>query len=108
MSEPRGPSHRGILAALGVGAAAVLCCAGPALLAGGALSGLGGALRNPWLIAAGALLIVAAIGYPIARRTRRRDEPGPDVCCPPEGRAKAALRNPPTEHPVDIEKRNPR
>ena len=108
MSEPRGPSRTGILTTLGVGALAVLCCAGPALLAGGALSGLGGVLGNPWLIAVGAVLVVAALGYPIARRTRRRAASGLDVCCPPEGRAKAALRNPPAEHPVDIEKGNPR
>ncbi len=49
MSEPRGPSPAGILTTLGVIALGVLCCAGPALLAGGALASLGGLLRNPLL-----------------------------------------------------------
>ena len=41
MNEPRGPSPGGMLASVGVFVVAVLCCAGPVLLAGGALSGIG-------------------------------------------------------------------
>ncbi|HEU5006829.1 MAG TPA: hypothetical protein VFT67_07650 [Jatrophihabitantaceae bacterium] len=70
MSEPRGPSQAGLLATLGVVVVAVLCCAGPALLAGGALAGLGGLLRNPWLIGVGAVIVVTAISLAMRRRRR--------------------------------------
>lgn len=84
MSEPRGPSPAGILATLGAVVVAVLCCAGPALLAGGALSGIGGVLRNPWLIGVGALILAAAVIYTLRQRAaRRRDS---DACCPPPPR----------------------
>jgi len=84
VSEPRGPSRAGILATVGLAAAALLCCAGPALLAGGALSGLGGLLRNPWLIGGGAAVIVAAVGYAIARHTHGRGGAQAEDCCPPQ------------------------
>lgn len=47
-SEPHSPG--GMAAAVGAGLLMVLCCAGLLIVAGGAISGLGGALRNPWLI----------------------------------------------------------
>lgn len=99
MSEPRGPSPAGILATIGVLAAAVLCCAGPALLAGGALSGIGGVLRSPWLIGIGALLIVGSLGYTLLRRVGRRGEPrdADESCCPPQARPKPGLDNRPTQ-----------
>lgn len=96
MSEPRKSSSAGIFAMLGVAGLAVLCCAGPALVAGGALSVIGGAVRSPWLIAAGAVLVVAAAGYTLARHRRRgvRDgAAGSDECCPPQTRTKDGLYN---------------
>jgi mercuric ion transport protein len=81
---------------LGVALLAVLCCAGPALVAGGALSAIGAAVRSPWLIAAGAVLVVAAAGYTLARHRRRHVgacAAGSDECCPPQTRTKAGLDN---------------
>ncbi|PZS27157.1 MAG: hypothetical protein DLM58_19285 [Pseudonocardiales bacterium] len=83
MSEPRGPSPAGIRATIGVGVAAVLCCAGPALFAGGALSGIGGLVRSPWMISGGATLVVLAVAYPIVRHRQRRAGNRTDDCCAP-------------------------
>ncbi|MEU9069863.1 hypothetical protein AB0E06_24065 [Streptomyces sp. NPDC048109] len=66
----------GALAA--VGAAWVVCCAGPVLLAGGALGALGGVLRNPWIIAAATAVVAAAIVVLVRRRRAGRR-----ACCPP-------------------------
>ena len=67
----------GIMAMIGVVALPILCCAGPALVAGGALAGLGGALRSPWLLLPA--LVLLAGGVALWMRGRR------DVtaCCPP-------------------------
>lgn len=95
MSEPR-KSSAGMFTMLGVALLAVLCCAGPALVAGGALSAIGAAVRSPWLIAAGAVLVVAAAGYTLARHRRRHVgacAAGSDECCPPQTRTKAGLDN---------------
>ncbi|GDY33532.1 hypothetical protein [Gandjariella thermophila] len=73
----------GGLAMVSLGLLMVLCCAGPALIAGGALGVLGGAVRNPWLIGAGALLVLGAVGYPLYRRARRRSGQAAEDCCPP-------------------------
>lgn len=64
----------------------VACCALlPLLLAGGAIAGIGGFLRTPWVIGlAIAVLVLAVVG--LARR-RRRDSPD---CYPPTPRARAA------------------
>ncbi|MGH3312722.1 MAG: hypothetical protein ACRDP3_19435 [Streptomyces sp.] len=72
-------------AAAGTGVALLMiaCCALPALIAGGALAGIGGVLGNPWLIAA-AVVLVAAASTAIVRRRRS----GRDACCPPTGPAK--------------------
>lgn len=72
------PGLAGVLGLVGVGALLVVCCAGPVLIAGGALGVLGGALGNPWLIGAAAVMALAAVGYTLRRRGR--GEPG---CCPP-------------------------
>ncbi|WP_276068271.1 hypothetical protein [Mycolicibacterium gadium] len=66
------PSVAGILGLVGIGVLPLLCCAGPALIAGGALGALGGVLGNPWLIGATAVLVIAAVGYAL-RRHRRQD-----------------------------------
>ncbi|GAA3093591.1 mercuric ion transport protein [Kribbella aluminosa] len=70
------------MAAAGIGAAllVILCCAGPALFAAGALAGIGGFLGNPWVI--GAAVVVAAAAVTAVIRPRRA---GRDECCPPTG-----------------------
>ena len=65
----------------GLGAAAVfglavLCCAGPALLAAGALGALGGWLADPWLIGAAVVLIAAAVAWALRRRTTHTPDGG--------------------------------
>ncbi|WP_006243701.1 hypothetical protein [Mycolicibacterium tusciae] len=73
------PGVAGVLGLVGVGALLVLCCAGPVLIAGGALGVLGGALGNPWLIGAAAVVVLAAVGYTLHRRGRGETA----GCCPP-------------------------
>ncbi|NUR24607.1 MAG: hypothetical protein HOV83_01915 [Catenulispora sp.] len=51
----------------------VLCCAGPLLVAGGigGALGLAGAwLRNPWVLGAGVLVVLAGLGYALVLRAR--------------------------------------
>ncbi|WP_082981626.1 hypothetical protein [Mycolicibacterium mucogenicum] len=75
-----------------LGAAAVvltaLCCAGPVLIAGGALAGVGGLLDNPWVIGAGVALLVTAV---VALSSRGKQG---DSCCPPDS-------DPPAAHTLD-------
>ncbi|KKC05008.1 hypothetical protein [Mycobacterium nebraskense] len=72
-----------------LGAAAVLlmalCCAGPVLIAAGALAGVGGLLGNPWVIGAGVALLVTAVAA-FARRGKHGDS-----CC-------SAASDPPAAH----------
>lgn len=56
---------------IGAGVAMLACCGGPALLAGGAVSGLGAALHSPWMIAVGVVLVLLGAGW-ITRVIRRR------------------------------------
>lgn len=76
-----------------LGAAAVLvtalCCAGPALIAGGALAAVCGLLENPWVIRAAVAVLVAAVAVVFARRAKHDDH-----CCPQES-------DPPAAHPLD-------
>jgi mercuric ion transport protein len=51
--------------------ALVLCCAGPALIAGGVLSAIGAAVCNPIVIAFGVVLIATAVALTLRRRRRR-------------------------------------
>jgi len=67
----------GATGAVLVGFALVLCCAGPALIAGGALSAIGGVLSNPLVIALGVMLILAAVLVTLRRRATR------DLSCHP-------------------------
>jgi predicted phage tail protein len=71
-----------MLAAVGAALVMVVCCAGPLLVAGGALGAVGGALTNPWLITVGAVMVLAGTGYALTRQARRRRGAGPDDCCP--------------------------
>lgn len=45
----------------------IVCCAGPVLLAAGVLAGIGAWLANSWVIAAGAVGLIAAVTL-VARR----------------------------------------
>ncbi|WP_264961115.1 hypothetical protein [Mycobacterium kiyosense] len=76
---PPGVAGAWALGLVGVGALLVVCCAAPLLVAGGALGVLGGAFGNPWLIAAAAVVVLAAVGYTLRRRGRGE----PPGCCPP-------------------------
>ena len=78
--DPHGPG--GALTAAGALLAVAACCAGPALLTGGVLGAIGGLLGNPLVIAAGALILTAALGY-AAHTLRRRGAGSRDDCCPP-------------------------
>ena len=72
------PAHRN--AWFGVGAVLmVLCCAGPALIAGGALAAVGGFFANPLVIAVGVLLVALAIAAALRGRSLDRTvrEPRP-------------------------------
>ncbi|WP_435211370.1 mercury transporter [Streptomyces sp. bgisy034] len=75
-----GPSSVPVTA--GAGLLMVVCCAGPLLLAGGALGTVGGLLANGWLITVGAVILLAGTGYALRCRARRRRGAGPDDCCP--------------------------
>jgi hypothetical protein len=55
-------------AALGLAAvAAVVCCIGPLLVAGGAIATIGGVLLNPYVVAAGVALCVISLAIGFAR-----------------------------------------
>ncbi len=65
--------------------ALMLCCAGPALIAGGVLSAIGAAVCNPIVIALGVMLITTAVALTLRRRRR---------CSPVGDRFSAASSNP--------------
>ncbi|WP_236244461.1 hypothetical protein [Streptomyces sp. CC210A] len=71
----------GLAAVVGAGLLMVVCCAGPLLVAGGALGAVGGALANWWLITVGAVVLLAGAGYALRCRARRRRGAGPAECC---------------------------
>ena len=80
MSKPdSAESHRGLVGGIAVVFALVLCCAGPALIAGGVLSRIGGVVSNPFVIVAGVLLIVAAMSVTFYRHTRGTATCGPSA-----------------------------
>jgi len=72
----------GTLGMVGVMLLPIICCAGPVLLASGALAGLGGVLVSPWLLAPAAILLAGALAWWM----RRRSTAGGDSCCPPATR----------------------
>ena len=77
------PQGGGLLLAAccaGGGLLVVLCCAAPALIAGGALAGIGGFFGNPWVVGAGIALLILAIAAMTLRKRPAGLEP-PD-CCP--------------------------
>ncbi|MFI1940874.1 mercury transporter [Streptomyces purpureus] len=86
----------GMAAVVGAGLVMVVCCAGPLLVAGGALGAIGGALTHPWLITVGAVVLLTGTGYALRCRVRRRRGAETENCCPA---AEAEPR--PNEH-VDV------
>ncbi|MFD4371176.1 hypothetical protein [Streptomyces sp. NPDC058486] len=76
----RPPSRTGTATAgTGIVLLMIACCALPALIAAGALTGIGGALGNPWMIAI-AVFFLATIVTALVRRFRS----GGGDCGPPE------------------------
>jgi hypothetical protein len=83
----------GLLAVLGIGAAMVLCCAGPVLVAAGAAGVLGAALRSGWLILVTVGLVAAAVAWTVRWRRHLRGSGSSNgglsahsddgSCCPP-------------------------
>lgn len=69
------PSVIGVLGLVGAAALLVICCAGPALIAGGVLAVLGGLLHSRWLIGAAVVMVLGTAGY-LLRRRGRRNPPG--------------------------------
>ena len=69
--------------AVGGVALAVICCAGPALIAGGALAAVGGFFSNGSVIALGVLLVI--VGLLVARSRRGRSCPPGDSWAPQPG-----------------------
>ena len=79
MNEPqRGSSFSG--AGLGATAvfAVILCCAAPALVAGGLLASLGAVIRSPVVIALGVFVVGGTVVFAVGRRRRK------SACCPPQ------------------------
>lgn len=68
-----------LAAGIGVAAAMILCCAGPVLIAAGALGAVAGFFSNPFVLLAAAALLLAGILAVIRQRRRQRTED----CCPP-------------------------
>lgn len=75
MSErPSNPGQGpgGIWLTIGAVFVAVICCAGPLLLAGGGLAVAGGVLGSPLVLAIAALVLAGAVLYTLHRRSRSR------------------------------------
>ncbi len=67
--QPGRTRHQGWLGAAAV-FAVLVCCAGPALLASGALAVVGGIFHSPVVIAGGAVAAAVAVGWVWLRRRR--------------------------------------
>jgi mercuric ion transport protein len=78
--QPDGSGPSGLLLGSGVALFAVVCCAGPALIAAGALGVIGGWLGSPWVIGAAVALLVAAVLWTMSRR--RIGTSNSVDCCP--------------------------
>lgn len=72
---------KGSFTGVGLGATAavalVICCAAPALLAGGLVASLGAFVGNPLVIALGVALVTGGVVFAVVHQRRR-------ACCPPE------------------------
>lgn len=82
-TDPTPHSMRDSLGNAAIGGLAALCCAGPALLAAGALGVLGSWLLNPWLIGAAVLLALGAVGLRLRHRASTSSGADGELCCPP-------------------------
>lgn len=78
-AQPGQSGGKSALAIIGVSAIAVICCAGPALLAAGALTTVGAFLVNPWVIAVGIALLVGLVAVTIRRSRAIKAN-----CCAPD------------------------
>lgn len=94
-TDASGPS--GLLLGSGVALFAVVCCAGPALIAAGALGVIGGWLGSPWVIGAAVALLVAAVVWTMSRR-RHRTSDSADCCDPPQIRETGLPQPSPEDH----------
>lgn len=61
------PDRHSFAAGVGIAVLMMLCCAGPVLIAAGALGAIGAALANPFVIAIGALVAVVAVVWAVRR-----------------------------------------
>ncbi|MEU4360359.1 hypothetical protein [Promicromonospora sp. NPDC023987] len=102
--QPRRPADSGPPAALVAAGAvllAVVCCAGPVLLAAGALGALGAWLANPWMIGAGITVLMGAVAWTMQRRSRNRAGTGTGSssadCCDPDQLRRPNLPQPDRE-----------
>lgn len=86
---PEQPARSAALMA-GVGVLMVVCCAGPALVAAGALGVVAAWLHNPALLGAAAGAVVVTIAWLLARRQRPRR----DACCPSDATSGPLGRDP--------------
>lgn len=80
---PEGSGPSGVLLGSGVAVFAVVCCAGPALIAAGAVGVIGGWLGSPWVIGAAAALLLAAVLWTVSRR-RQGISTSANCCSPPQ------------------------
>ena len=88
-----GDGIRHAAAATGIAVLALLCCAGPALVAAGTIGAIGAWLCNPWVIVSAIVLAAVAVAgmLRLARSGRKTD------CC--ELAADDAQATPPTTTP---------
>lgn len=68
--EPKKARPTSLLLGPGVVLVAVICCAGPALLAAGALGAFGAWLASPWVIGAAIVLLALVVAATVRRRSR--------------------------------------
>ena len=59
-----------------------LCCGLPALIAAGALGGVGSVIGNPWVIGTAVLLAVAVVAWLVLRHTSASRSGDGSACCP--------------------------
>jgi len=73
------PHRRGSFHGVGLGVTAaiamVICCAAPALLAGGLLASLGAVAGNPLVIALGLAVVAGAVVFALVHRSRHTSRP---------------------------------
>jgi hypothetical protein len=77
-------SAREVLAIVGGGLLALVCCAGPALLAAGVLGAAAEVLRNPVLVAVAVLVVAVAVALRRVRGLAKQSG------CPPPADAEAS------------------